>query len=128
MRQLHGHEVNPVNATLMVAAMDAPGSGGASHKYMITGFKHPNKDEGDPDVTAAVLHFQNGPIGEAGVNGITHEALLTILIDRLRSFQAGPYKGRENAIALTHLEDAQHWLHARTRERMARNVEGTHNV
>ncbi|ODT86711.1 MAG: hypothetical protein ABS78_15575 [Phenylobacterium sp. SCN 70-31] len=70
--------------------------------------------------------FQNGPIGEVGVNGLTHEALLAILVDRLRAFQAGPFSCRENALALTKLEEAQQWLGARTRARMVRGVEGTH--
>ena len=71
------------------------------------------------------VNFQNGPIKEIGVNGVTHEALLAIVIDRLRSFQAGPYSCRDNAIALTNLEDALMRLQRRTRERIARGVEGT---
>lgn len=57
-------------------------------------------------------------------SGLTQEVLLAIVIDRLRSFQAGPYSCRENALALTKLEEAQHWLLHRTRARMARGVEG----
>ena len=60
--------------------------------------------------------------------GITHEALLAVLCDRLRGFQAGPYACKANACALTHLEEAQHWLQQRTIERMRRGVEGTHTV
>jgi hypothetical protein len=52
--------------------------------------------------------------------------LLAIVVDRMRDFQRGAYACRENAIALTKLEEAQHWLHARTRGRVARGVEGTH--
>lgn len=62
----------------------------------------------------------------AGVNGLTHEALLAIVADRLRSFQAGPYSCKANACALTKIEEAQHWLQQRTLERMRRGVEGTH--
>jgi len=43
----------------------------------------------------------------------------------LRSFQAGPYACRENALALTKIEEAMHWLNHRTAERQARGVEGT---
>jgi hypothetical protein len=78
--------------------------------------------------TCTRLSFQNGPIAEVGTNGVTHEALLAILVDRLQGFQNGPYKCRENAIALTHLEDAQMWLQKRTRDRMARGVEGTMKI
>lgn len=54
------------------------------------------------------------------------EALLAVIIDRLQCFQAGPYACRENAIALTKLEEAMMWLQKRTRDRLARGVEGTH--
>ena len=53
-------------------------------------------------------------------------ALLAILIDRLESFQKGPYASTYNGIALQHLRAAQESLLNRTRDRMARGVEGTH--
>lgn len=130
-RELHGHKVNPANDTLRIRVVDQPGAGGACHAYVIDGMEV----SGNPSLQAvldsiegpsAAIVFQNGPIPEAGVNGVTHEALLAILIDRLQSFQSGPYACRENALALTKLEEAQHWLHHRTRARMQRGVEGTH--
>jgi hypothetical protein len=54
--------------------------------------------------------------------------LLAIVADRLRSFQKGQYACKANACALTHIEEAQHWLQQRTIERMRRGVEGTHAV
>jgi hypothetical protein len=45
----------------------------------------------------------------------------------LLGFQSGEYACRENAIALTHIQDAMMWLQKRTRDRMARGVEGTNN-
>ena len=74
------------------------------------------------------MRFQNGPIGEFGVNGISNEALLAIVEDRLKGFQSGDYACRENALALTKLQEAMMWLHSRTRARVARGVEGTHQV
>jgi hypothetical protein len=71
------------------------------------------------------IRFQNGPINEHGVNGISQEALLAVVIDRLRSFQAGPYACRENATALTKCEEALMWLKLRTQRRIDRGVEGT---
>jgi hypothetical protein len=115
MRHINEHKVNPANDKLMIAVMDEPGQGGANHEYRVLGF----------DSGAVVdISFQNGPINEAGVNGITHEVLLAIVIDRLRAFQAGTFACRENALALTKLEEAQHWLLHRTRARMSRGVEG----
>jgi len=134
MRTLEDFKVNPANDKLTVTVTDAPGAGGANHLYMIEGFDTTSnascpfvKRYGEPAKHATIL-FQNGPISEVGVNGITHEVLLSIVCDRLRSFQAGPYASRENALALTKLEEAQHWLLHRTRARIARGVEGTHKV
>jgi hypothetical protein len=123
MRKIEDHKVNPANDKLEITVRDEPGAGGACHVYEVSGFSGPDIPKGSGYV---VLNFQNGPINEAGVNGITQEVLLAIVIDRLRSFQAGPYACRENALALTKIEEAQHWLLSRTRARMARGVEGTH--
>lgn len=122
LRELTGHKVNPANDQLKVFSTDEQGPGGAHHAYEIW---HPDGVGEGHGTTSTQLNFQNGAINEVGVNGITHEALLAILIDRLECFQKGPYSCRENAIALTHLQDAQHWLQHRTRARMARGVEGT---
>jgi hypothetical protein len=73
-----------------------------------------------------VVLFQNGPIKEFGVNGVTQEALFAIVIDRLRSFQAGPFVCEANQFALDHCEAALDNLQARTRARIARGVEGMH--
>jgi hypothetical protein len=134
MRNIHDHKVNPANDRLEISVEDETGVGGAQHLYMIRGFdstSNPSdpfvKRHGEPARHATVL-FQNGPINEVGVNGVTHEALLAIVADRLRSFQAGPYSCKANACALTHIEEAMHWLQQRTIERMRRGVEGTHAI
>lgn len=116
MRKINDHKVNPANDKIDLAVTDEPGAGGANHRYVAT----------LPDGTETQIVFQNGPIAEAGVNGLTQEVLIAICVDRLRSFQAGQFACRENALALTKLEEAQHWLHHRTLARMARGVEGTH--
>lgn len=132
MRELTGHKVNPANDVLKIEVIDQPGSGGASHRYDITGFETvDNPSAIAPDgyqvnFSRSIILFQNGPIAEAGVNGITHEALLAILIDRLEAFQAGKFANDYNAAALDHLRSAQGVLLDRTRERISRNVEGTH--
>lgn len=124
MRELTSHKVNGLNEALLVNVLDAPGAGNACHEYQVRKFV-----TGEPDDTADVelcnVRFQNGPIAEAGINGISNEALLAIVEDRLKGFQSGEYSCRENALALTHLQEAMHWLHHRTRERLSRGVEGT---
>ena len=130
MRTVEYHKINPANDVLSVTAEDAPGSGGANHLYMVRGFSTETNPScpftarhGAPAEHATIL-FQNGPINEVGVNGVTQEVLLAIVIDRLRSFQSGPFSSRENALALTKCEEALHWLQQRTIDRTRRGVEG----
>jgi hypothetical protein len=117
-RELLDHAVG-ANEGLSIGVLDLPGHGGANHQYMVESGDFPQMLQ---------ISFQNGPIAEVGVNGVTHEALLAIVADRLRSFQKGPYSCKANACALTHIEEAMHWLQQRTIERMRRGVEGTHKV
>lgn len=131
MKKLDEHKVNPANDMLEIYATDEPGAGGAYHRYMIVGATvgtNPSATPVDRGSRNMSILFQNGPIKEVGVNGITHEALLAIVADRLRAFQDGEYACKENACALTHIEEALHWLHSRTLKRMRRGVEGTHTV
>lgn len=116
MRNLTDHIVSGDQAVqLVINVLDEPGQGGANHHYQIS----------ESNLGVVDIHFQNGPIKEFGINGITQEALLAIVIDRLRSFQAGQFSCRENAIALTHIEEALMWLQRRTVARIKRGVEGT---
>ncbi len=68
--------------------------------------------------------FQDGPVGNVGVNGCQIEDLLVIIIDRLEKFQMDLFACRENALALTKIQEALHWLDARTADRVERDVEG----
>lgn len=124
MRTLTDHivEGDSVNHQLEIVVLDEPGQGGASHKYRI--FKPVDYMEKTP--AECNIEFQNGPIKEFGVNGITQEALLAIVMDRLRAFQAGPFACDANAAALIHCTSPLSLLQARTRARIARGVEGTH--
>jgi len=126
MRELTSHKVNGCNDDLKIEVNDEPGHGGACHEYAIVN-TNPKDDPGCQEILASIC-FQNGPIAEVGTNGVTHEALLAILIDRLEGFQYGPYKCEPNELALSHCKAAQAALKARTAERLARGVEGTHKV
>jgi hypothetical protein len=110
-----------------VLAMDLPNpnNGNACHKYEVHCVQKPGEDKRPP---AAVVDFQDGPIKEAGINGCHNEDLMAIVIDRLQAFQTSRYACRENALALTKMEEALMWLRHRTEGRGARGVEGTHAV
>lgn len=130
-RELTSHKANGLNEALKIEVLDQPGSGGACHLYQITGFDTASNPS-DPFVARygkssdhTTIIFQNGPIGEAGYNGGSIEALLAIVRDRLEGFQSGQYASDDNACALANVEAAMGWLQKRTRERIARGVEGT---
>jgi len=127
-RELHTHRVEDVNASpktvaglndqLRIRVMDEPGAGGACHHYRIQ-----YSDQWTWDT-----HFQEGPVQEVGVNGITMEALLAIVQDRLEGFQSGPYACEENEMALLRVTGALEALQHRTLLRRSRGVEGTSHV
>lgn len=127
-REITTHKVNECNNGITVTARDEPGSGSANHLYRL---EWDDKKWGpDPQSMHQMsdIHFQEGPINEVGTNGVTHEVLLAIIVDRLQAFQKGPFACRENALALTKIEEALHWLNHRTQQRLARGVEGTHTL
>ena len=129
MRHLTSHKVNGLNDSIEVRVVDGPGRGSACHEYRIGNTTPSFVDDIGKEMARlnanCVIHFQSGPIGECGLNGISNEALLAVVEDRLVGFQSGDFACRENALALTKLQEAMMWLHKRTRDRVARGVEGT---
>lgn len=105
-----------IDPNIDIAVLDDPGPGGASYLYSMA---HPRMAH-----QATVIRFQKGPLAENGPNGFTHEALLAIVEDRLKSFQAGPFACPHNEIALIRLQEAMMWLNKRTADRVDRGVEG----
>lgn len=114
MKIIKTHVVPGLNDSIELWTTDGPGNGGANHHYSIL-----VKGE-----EVLKIRFQDGAIHEAGINGISNEVLLAVVIDRLRGFQSGAFKTKQGACALTHIEEALMWLHNRTWERLARGVEG----
>lgn len=118
MRQIDDHhDGHGLNESIAIRT-DVPDQSGAAHAYsaMIG------------ETIVATVQFQQGPRNvEGSIPGMTEAALLAILIDRLRGFQAGPYSCRENAIQLTKLEEVLHWTKARADARAKRGVLG-HNI
>lgn len=116
MRQLSEHKINTANDLITVKVIeDVQGEPNIYQTIL-------------PDGQTTTFNFQYGPIGEVGVNGLTNEVLLAIVADRMRYFQRGQFACRENALAITKIEEAMHWLHARTRRRMEDGTEGTYKL
>jgi hypothetical protein len=83
--------------------------------------------------TGLSIVWQDGPLGRGEErqepNGVFVETVIAAALQRIEFYQAaqnGKFKCRENAIAITKLEEALLWLDKRIRDREARDVEGTH--
>ncbi|MBQ9779037.1 MAG: ABC transporter ATPase [Clostridia bacterium] len=106
-----------------VYKVDAPGAGGASHRYVIV--KAGAKLNCEEDVVGEIC-FQHGPRKEfESQHGVLDSDLLEIVRDRLKAFNQGPYATRENACAITHIEEALMWMNKRAEDRAERGVLGT---
>lgn len=139
-RQIFSHLTDSAFCTsapqpLKIEVTDGPGIGGANHRYEITGFDtatNPSATNGmgyASEYSRTVILFQNGGLRESestSFNGVTNEALLAIVIDRLQCFQKGPFRCDDNEVALDYARSALAALHRRTEEREARGVEGRH--
>ena len=75
------------------------------------------------DVNSISFTLQKGTVGENGVNGCQVDTL----IEAAKIMLAGLNKEfpcHHNALAMNKLDEALHWLMARTRDRTDRGVEG----
>jgi len=76
------------------------------------------------------IWWQNGPLGRGDdrkpPNGAFVETVIDAVRQRIQWYQDNGFACRENALAITKLEEALHWLNARTARREAEGVEGTH--
>ena len=123
MRSVSHMSLTPADKALTITCDDRDSvvGGNMSHSYTISS----RPKGGEPqEYFDQGLMFQKGPVAEVGINGITNEALLAIVIDRLEGAQEGPFKSRYNALAITALQEAENWLSRRTIDRMSRGVEG----
>lgn len=120
----------------------------STHFYDANG----NPAGGHTSFTGCEIEWQNGPLANPDgsrkdPNGAFVEGAIAAAIDRLRYYQGegkyaatagtdpeegkgfpGKFRCRQNALAITHLEEALHWCQDRTAEREGRGVEGTHAV
>ena len=93
-----------------------------------------NPAGGNVSGTGLQIDWQNGPLGrpENGTriapNGAFVETVIAAALQRIEYYQATKFKCRENAIAVTKLEEALLWLNYRTQKREVQKVEGTHAV
>lgn len=77
-----------------------------------------------------LISWQNGPLGRGisrrGRNGAFVEDVIAAVVDRLEEYQSSRFNSTYNQVAIDHLHRALGSLEARTADREAREVEGTH--
>lgn len=106
-----------------VYAVDEKSDGGANHVYDI---KWDTDNNGY--ISTQRIMFQNGAReSKDSAHGVLDTDLLEIVRHRLQCFQNGYFPTRENAIALTHIEEALLWMNKRVEDRIERDVLGTNN-
>jgi hypothetical protein len=103
---------------------------GASKRFVISGFNAETNPAAEPNdcKDQLVILFQNGVVPEVGVNGVTPEDVLKVLVALFEGYQTGPFACERNAKVLFNLEGAIANINARTEERAERGVEGTHQL
>lgn len=95
------------------------------HKYVAENFENPQHGQ-------TIQFIEKRPVKEGSTelvtvnDGTTNEALIEVLLNRLNYLQS-KFPCRENAIAITKLDEALLWLNKRTSDRLKRGVEGTNN-
>jgi hypothetical protein len=110
------------NKLNIIITRDEKGNGNANHEYQVLFGDLYTATDG------VILRFQNGGRNiEGSVSGLTGEDLLEICRHRLQCFQSSDYACRENAIALTHIEEALMWLNKRVQDRAALGILGTNS-
>lgn len=77
----------------------------------------------DYDVNMISFRIQNGPIKEVGRNGCQVDTLIEAALAVLQGLNKN-FPCRENALAITKLEESLMWLEKRTKDRERRGVEG----
>lgn len=124
-RPLYDHKNNKFNRECVeVFTTDHASADAAHHAYRIEVYDRYNGRADNGMVACCDIQFQNGGLKEVGPNGITDQALLAVVLDRLRSFNDGPYRCRENSVMITKIEEALMWGEKRGNDRARRNVEG----
>jgi len=119
MTQFNGRTIygDPNSVTVLALGdQDAPASpaGVYGHQYVV-----------HHGATKSEINFQNGSVKLNGVNGVTSEALLAIVIHRTEHVN-GMFPCVENEQAIAFAKSALQSFEARTKNRTERGVEGTY--
>lgn len=87
-----------------------------------------NPAGGTTDGIGFAIEWQNGPFmgTDETQTGAVVEGVIEAVLGRLEWYQSTKFKCRENALAITKLEEALHWMRHRQMDRKRRGVQGRH--
>lgn len=110
MRQINTHKTDKFNRDhIEVHAVDVA-AGEPNKEYLVTvGIRAQTSDQEDEIVGEQALYFQNGSYAGSRPNGMTDEALVAILIDRLQGRKFAR-DSRELNLAITNFQQGALWL------------------
>ena len=79
------------------------------------------------------LPFHTGPLpleetSHHEYNGLFMEDLLHAVEERLKEHNSGPFRCKENSMAITHIQEAQNWMKRRELRRAEEGILGTYEV
>lgn len=108
MAEIKTHQISSKESNIRVFTEDEPGKDGSFWHYRVS-FGDPRA----PDSVANLhIRFQNGDIKTMGVNGITTEALLAVVLDRIKNDYLCR-NTKEDGKALDAIELGLLWLKAK---------------
>ena len=100
------------------------------YDYCNTNDENGNPAGGKVSGKGLAINWQNGPLGRGKdriePNGAFVETVIDAARQRIEYYQESVFKCRENALAITKLEEALLWLNSRTQRRESQGTEGTH--
>jgi hypothetical protein len=94
-----------------------------AHYYEFNNCKGFNNGETEYTENKQSIQFIKKEDDNSIVEGIQSEQLLIALIDRHKKLN-DRFPSREGSLAITKMEEALHWLEARVKERINRNIMG----
>ena len=97
---------------------------GSGHEYLVPVYSGNPREDMKAGHSLCLDFLRMKPDGTYA-EGIIHEDVLAAVIDRLEKLNAKFYND-ENAVAVMHLRTGLMWLEERTRDLIARDVEGKH--
>lgn len=112
MREITTHKAHEQDRQPILTALGHPTIAGAEQNYELC---YSDADGLDVLVPINFVSLE--------LPGVTNEALLAIVKDRLEGFQAGKFPCQENEDALAGVNHALRFLHKRTMDRIERGVE-----